>query len=465
MTATTTALPLRRVTHVRRIVRRTAGISRSWRWWLGLIAISAFGPFLDVITRQPVNWLLGLSVLIFAGGVVVSQLVRPFRMRAVPYMTLTVIAWNYWYFTQLLRPDINHINALLAFRVPLVSLAAYVLTVLLAMRCRTREALQAAIVKFAGMVATVGVIVSAYSIFQWIVGYERLERWRLIEPAGFYLVPNVLNDSVVFRVFGTMRRNEALAAFLLVVEIVAISAWRLPGINRRRLLVAIVLSLGAMFLSLSLTGITIFVIWLCLMAVTKMSWRMIRVAIVLLLLAAVGGYVADDLTHGLLRMRIYGHRLDVANDQGRLQMFENWIAEMGDRSIVPLLVGSGICTGVEETSAGRIEKVLRGFGLQAEIIPCGWSREVHDNWFGTLSLEVGVVGLILVWLFYLAAAVYAIRNRQSRTPLGVFVFMTSLGIVAFWPSGFVGALTLYHPVNIYFWSMAGIIEVIRSFGH
>jgi hypothetical protein len=462
MSDTALYAPIPRALRKRPVTRARPLVRRSWRRWVGLIGLSAFGPLFDIVTRLPVNWLIASAVLIFAAGVFVHELVRPsMRLRATPLLTIVILAWNYYYFAQVLHPGANHLNALMAFRVPLVGLAAYVGTLLLALRCRSRAGLEQALAKYVHVVLGVGSIVAVYALFQWLVGYDRLAAFHLLEPGGFYLVPNVIDGSAVFRPFGTMRRNEALAAFLVIVEIVALSAWRLPAVSKKWLYIGIPICLAGMFISLSLTGIAIFIIWLCMLAVMKLTWKSFRIAVVVFLLTVIGALAADRATNGLIRMRIYGHRLDVAQGVGRLEMFKNWIAEMRDRSLIPALFGTGICTGVDETSAERLNSILSAFGVQPEVVSCGWSHEVHDDWFATLSLEVGLIGLSLVWCFYGVAALYAIRSRRSVAPIRTFGFMAALGLVAFWPAGFVGALTLYHPVNVYFWSMAALVEADR----
>lgn len=446
---------------------------RSWRFlWLGTTGIAAFGPFLDIVTHQPVNWLVGLAVLVFWALMLARPALRWSDAREairdapprLPVLGTLLSLYVVYLLLQALRPDVETWKAMLVLRAPLIGLAAYFLTTYSFQPGMSRNDVIGLVAQFLRVVVVVGAIVAAYSLLQFAVGFDRLQAWGLTESGGSYLQNqrNLDGGTTVFRVFGTMRRNEALGAFLYL-NIVACAVVLRLGLRPRWLVRAsLALSLTALLLALSLTSLVTLLIWSGLLVVTVRSKRLASYGIALSGLIFVGAVAVNRSLGGLITLRVAEHVVDTREGIGRVQMFTNWLSEMSDRPTLQAMFGSGICTGADEDVLGRLGDVLQTIGIRtAASSRCGWQREIHDNWYATHSLEIGWLGLLLVWGIFVLIIIYAlprVRRRWEEPERGAWT-MLALGVLALWPSGFVGALIMYMPIALFFWSMVALLDV------
>lgn len=447
------------------------GAKAWWITWLAVVALSAFGPFLDLITGMPVNWVIGMLVLMLCGVMIVrlavtrSSRVVPRAGRSVPpVLGIAYALYLVYLFLQSLRPDVDLINTVLGFRAPLIGIAAYLLTLYVFRNRMTRAEIAPRLQAFLTLCMIVGVIVGAYGLFQFLIGYDRLQALGLIDPNALPLhnQRNLGEGTTIFRIFSTLRRNEVLGVFLYLNVVASAFAAQLRVTPRWWPWLSLTLSLVVMLLALSLTSIVSLMIWIGLVVLAsgsrKFIWRTILAATVGLVVLLLVNYLLG----GLLWTRVQEHVLDAGQGIGRLQMFENWIRELAGRSPGPLLLGTGVCTGLDEDALGRIGTVLQSLGLHVgDLFQCGWQLEIHDNWFATHSLEIGLVGLLLFWLIFAALALVVLpelkRRWEGAAKSGWILFGT--GLLALWFSGFVGALLLYMPITLYFWSFMALLDV------
>jgi hypothetical protein len=53
-----------------------------WYVWLGTMFLAAFGPLLDILSHQPLNWLIGLFVLLLFAVAQFSRMTTRFAFRS-----------------------------------------------------------------------------------------------------------------------------------------------------------------------------------------------------------------------------------------------------------------------------------------------------------------------------------------------------------------------------------------------
>ncbi len=442
-----------------------------WVSWLGIVAVSAFGPFLDIVTHQPVNWLIGLMVLLLFALLLAKPILHQVVTHAakislrirLPVLGFVFLLYNLYFLLQALRPGVEIWNGLLAFRTPLIGLAAYFLTMYGFDAHMNRRTFMDHLRQFLYVFVTVGMIVADYGLFQFVAGFDRLQAWGLTEAGGLYFHYQInLNEGApIFRIFSTMRRNEVLGAFLYLNIVAGAIAFRLELRPRWLTLTSLALSSAALILTLSLTSLVTLGIWIGLLVFTSGSKRLVGRAIALGVLSVLVTLGINQLLGGLIGIRFEEHVLHTQEGRGRVQMFLNWIAETSERPLLQIMFGSGLCTGVDEDTLARIGNVLSTLGIRVgALFECGWKREVHDNWYATHSLEIGWFGLLLIWLVFGLVPVYILprlRRRWKEPERGAWT-MLALGVLAVWPSGFVTALILYMPITLYFWSMVALLD-------
>lgn len=438
-----------------------------WPLWLGLLAVSAFGPLLDVATGQPINWLFGLLVLV-ALVLLAAPRVLMGRARILEWIRrgvseqpvgLALSAYILFFLLQALRPDTNTINTLLALRWPLLGAAAYWMTAILLTEPETRES---RIRDFLLMVTVVTAIVAIYGLFQYAVGLEQLKEWGLA-PADARLVKqgNFRGGEEIFRIFGPLRRNEAMGAFMVLGLSGAFVAF-LQRVGPRWLtLGTLLVGLTALVLAMSLTSIGTFFIWIALIFLFMPASRKLLMGPIMLLL--VGPLVLNAALDGLVVARVQGHLNQARAGTGRLEETQDWIAEMGDRSLDRQLLGTGVCTGINLSTLNRVGTMFQRIGIEIEedeLFDCGWQREIQDTWYGTMSLEIGWIGVLLFWLPFGLLAFWQLPRLRHRPSDGTRRIQLALALaaLAFWPSGWVGALIAYMPVTAYFWSFVALAQ-------
>jgi hypothetical protein len=443
-----------------------------WRLWLSLIFIAAFGPFLDILTGQPINWVIGFAVLVlFIFNQFVHFLRRVFSTnRSVsprlvfPILGSLFLLYNIYFFLQSLRPDGSVWNGLMAFRISAIGLSAYFLTFSGFQRGMNQDEVLKRLRQFLLIFVVVGLIVAAYGIFQFLVGFERLQAWGLTDLSVRYHhnQRNLNGGTPIFRIFGTLRRNETLGIFMYLNIVACVVSTRF-GLRPKWLLGgSFILSLVAMLLTLSLTSNLLFILWILMVVITSQSFKRSIQTLSLGVIGLVVIFIGNQLLGGIIETRLAEHVLDTQQGIGRVKMSQNWIAEIGDRSFSLAMFGSGICTGLDEGSFNRIQNILGKIGIDEDVskVVCGWSRPVYDNWFATHSLEIGLVGLGIFWSIFFVIIISTIPRLTKRwqQPYRSGWRMLALGVFAIWPSGFVGALIGYMPITVYFWSLVALIE-------
>ena len=443
-----------------------------WKLWLAIIFLSAFGPFLDVVTGQPINWLIGLVVILLF---LLSQFARLFArpngefkkssLRVyLPVVGAALSIYMLYSLAQAFRPDVETWSTLLALRAPLIGFAGYFLTLYGFRENMDSGEVISRVRQLLLLFIFVSLVVAAYGVFQFIVGFERLQAWGLVDPSVRYLhyQRNLGGGTPIFRVFSTMRRNEVLGVLLYLNMVACAVALRLNLHPRWLILTSLGLSSLSLILSFSLTSIVMLFIWLGLVVISTRSRQALRVVIIFAFLGLLSIFLVNSLTGGIIQARFAEHLLDTEEDIGRVRMFMNWMEEMIERPIFTGMLGTGICTSLDEGTVGRLSDVLGLAGIQIrDGFECGWQREVHDNWYATHSLEIGWLGLLLFWLVFLLIGISIIPKlrRHWRQPEAGAWLMLALGVLALWPAGFVGALIMYMPITLYFWSFAALIEV------
>jgi hypothetical protein len=443
-----------------------------WYVWLGTMFLAAFGPLLDILSHQPLNWLIGLFVLLLFAVAQFSRMTTRFAFRSsvavgrgqLPVLGTALLLYILYYPAQIVRPDVDSWNALMAVRAPLIGLASYFLTTYRFRAGMEQDELIRPVRQLLMVLIILGLIVGAYGVFQFLVGFDRLQAWGLTESGAryFHNQRNLAGGTRIFRIFSTMRRNESLGAFLFLAVVASAVGLRLRLKPRLLVLVSLGTSLAALLLTLSLTSLLTLGIWVALILVASRSKRLILTALVLATIGIMVTLLVNLALGGLIGVRFAEHALDVQEDRGRLRMFRNWVEEISERPFLQGMLGSGICTGLDDTAWQRIRGVLGTLGIQVEgRFECGWQRLVIDNWYAMHSLEIGWLGLMLIWLVFGLMAVYTLPRvrRFWREPERGAWTMLTLGVLALWPSGFVGALIMYMPVTLFFWSLVALLDI------
>jgi len=443
-----------------------------WRSWLVVVAVSAIGPFLDIVTHYPINWLIGLVVLFMASALLLRAILRwrPQALAAPAPLRLPVLGiclgiYVAYFFIQALRPDVNRASALLEMRAPLIGLAAYGITVYWLWPSIKQQQGLRLLRQFLVLFVAVSLVVAAYGLFQAAVGFNRLQAWGLTEAGGVYFQnqTNFNGGTVIFRIFSTMRRNEVLGVFLYLSIIMGVAALQLRVGSRWLVLTSLGLSTLALLLALSLTSVVMLGAWIAsLFLFSKLSKRWLVRLTTLGVFALGVTLIVNQVLGGLIAVRFQEHVVDTQQGIGRVQMAQNWMAEMYDRPLLQGMFGSGLCLGLDDATLGRLQSVLNTLGVNVGAsTPCGWQREIHDNWYATHSLEIGWLGLLPIWLLFGLLAVDTLPRlrRRWREPERSALTMLALGALMFWPAGFVGDLIVYMPINVYFWSLIGFLEV------
>jgi len=207
-------------------------------------------------------------------------------------------------------------------------------------------------------------------------------------------------------------------------------------------------------------GITF--IWIGLLFLFSNTLRIKRKVVIIGIITIILLININQLLGGLITTRIEEHVLDTEQGVGRVQMIKNWLAELGGRNAYFFFFGSGICTGADEATLSRINKILEIFNISKGVkFDCGWGREIHDNWFATHSLEVGVIGLMIYWLIFISIVIYHIPKIRKtwKEPERTMWTWIALGVLAIWPAGFVGAITHYMPITVYFFCLIALLDV------
>lgn len=443
---------------------------RIWKAWIALLAVAAFGPLLDVLTNQPVNWALGLLVLL--AWLVVLVLWWRARTRTISEMGHVIrahpvgVAFAFYIFYNLLemiRPDTSTLQTLFALRWPLIGFASYWMTVLIKSRLEWESQWGRRMSQFMQVVVIVSLLAALYGLFQFAVGLDRLQAWGLTQPSETYVhyQSNFMGGVKIFRIFGPLRRNEAFGAFLYLGLVFSITAY-LAGLAPKRLsLASILTSFVALALTLSLASIGTFVLWLVGILVFLPRFR--RYLLITGAVAVAGLVVLNFALGGLVTSRVMEHLTNLRNGAGRFGLISNWSAEMTDRGLVQGMIGTGVCTGLNEATLDRIGGVLGSVGVHIgsdTLFNCDWQRKVQDTWYGTMSLEIGWLGLLLFWLPFGLLAFNLFKQLRGQEPGGRRDLSLALGwgALALWPSGWLGALIAYMPVTAYFWTLVAISE-------
>ena len=446
---------------------------RGWRRaWFGAVIVAAFGPFIDVATHQPFNWLFGSAILLFAmvclGEPVIRGMIgRRSRWPQVRYPWVlggASAVYCLYYLLQALRPDVEPVNALLGWRTPLIALAAYIMTRFAFQEHLSDDQLSERIGQFLWVLVCIAIPVSLYGVFQFVVGLDRLSAWGLVESTELaqHFQRNLEGGLPIFRIFSTFRRSEQFGTFLYMCVVATAVTLRLGRHPRWIIFVSLGSCLVALMLALSLTNIVGLVIWLALLVLLTRSWRLAFLAFVVFALLIISGVLIDQWVNGLIGIRIAEHVLDTQEGVGRVQMSVNWMLELGDRGVLLRTFGSGICTGLDEFTLGRIQDLLSAVGLHpGALFACDWTREIHDNWYATHSLEIGLLGLAIIWSLYALVLVYTVPRlrRVWREPERSAYTILAAGVLAIWPTGFVGALVTLMPMSLYFSVLIALLDV------
>lgn len=448
---------------------------RGWRRiWFGVVIVAAFGPFIDVITHQPFNWLFGSAILLFALMCVAEPVIRGVIGRSSRWPRVSYpwalggasALYCVYFLLQALRPDVDPMNGLLGWRTPLIGLAGYAMTRFAFREPLSQEQVAHRVGQFLWVFVCISIPVALYGIFQFVVGLDRLTAWGLVESAEMvqHFQRNLEGGGLpIFRIFSTFRRSEQFGTFLYMCVVAAATSLRLGRRPRWLIFTSIGVCLVALMLALSLTNIVGLVIWLGALVVLTRSWRLALLAFAVFTLLVIAGVAINEWLNGLIGVRVAEHILDTQEGVGRVQMSINWMLELGDRGIVWRLFGSGICTGLDEPTLRRIQDVFSAIGISpGALFACAWSREIHDNWYATHSLEIGLVGLGIIWLLYLIVLVYTVprvRRFWGEPYRGGYTILAA-GVVALWPSGFVGALVTLMPMTIYFSTFLALLDVV-----
>lgn len=447
-----------------------ASSNTPWKLWLALLLVAAFGPFLDVVTHQPVNWLLGLLVLLFLFGSVILwwRRQRPASVRSAIAMVrrhpvgLAFGIYILYFLWQAVRPETDMLQTLFALRWPLIGFAAYWTTVLLLADGEHRGK-AARLGAFLRVVAIASLLASLYGLFQAAVGLETLEAWGLTQPGRIYThnQPLAGGSMRIFRIFGPLRRNEALGAFLYLGLVASGTALILGQRPKGLFLASAAVSLPALGLTLSLASIGTLFLWLVGVLVFLPRYRRI--------LLTVGGaglvalIVVNFALGGLVQARINEHIGYAIRGEGRFGQVSKWLSVTAQRSPGEKILGTGVCTGLNESTLERVESLLQTLRLnigKEDLFNCNWQQWVQDTWYGTLSLELGLLGLALFWSPFLVLGVLLVRwwwtKPKAQQPESNLIL--GLGALALWPAGWVGALIAYMPVTAYFWSIVALAE-------
>jgi hypothetical protein len=445
---------------------------KRWILWLSVICASAFGPLMDILLRQPVNWMIGLFVLIlfaidqfyWIGRRVVKRSNKTIGA-FLPPLASVFLLYNIYFFLQALRPDGSIWNGMMAFRVAVIGLAAIFLTFNGFRWTMSQDQVVLRLRQFLLVFIITGLIVAIYGIFQFIVGYDQLVAWGLTDPSVQYLhnQRNLNSGTTIFRIFGTLRRNETMGVFMYLSIVAAVVGIRFRIQPKSLAYISLFFCLIAMLLTLSLTSSFLLVFWIFLVFITsfslKTSLRVLGIGSTAFLFIM----LANHLMGGIIQTRVAEHFLDTQEGIGRVKMAQNWITELSERPLVTGMLGTGICTGLDEGSFTRIQNVLNSLGISAQTssVKCGWGLQVQDNWYATHSLEIGWLGLVIFWMIFFLLLISTIPKLVKRwqEPYRSGWKIMALGLLALWPSGFVGALIWYMPITAYFWSMMALVEV------
>lgn len=450
-------------------LERSSSMGHIWRLWILLLVLATFGPLMDIVTGLPVNWLLGVLVLAMSMCAVLLWLrreggaIRTIEgvLGRLPIGTAFGIYLLY-FIGHGLRPSTDLLQTLFALRWPLIGFASYMTTSLILDEGEGREKSRRGSQLIQAM-ALASLLAALYGLFQAVVGLDNLKAWGLTQVSEIYVheQANFLGGVKIFRIFGPLRRNEALGAFLylgLVASGTALLQDRRPKLIFQA---AIVASLPAIGLTLSLASIGTLVLWFLGVLVLLPGYRRLLFPVgVVGLLALFGLNLA---LNGLITARIEEHMGYARRGSGRFAMVSNWAAEMEGRSFAEGMFGTGVCTGLDAATLDRVGPALSNIGIEIadkDLFRCEWTREVRDTWYGTLSLEIGWLGLALFWLPLLVLGFQVVRKsrvaqggQQSQTGI-----LLGLGALALWPSGWVGALFAYMPVTAYFWNLVALAE-------
>jgi hypothetical protein len=444
-----------------------------WNIWLSVVFLAAFGPFLDIITGQPINWLIGLGILVFLvfnqfsryRSRIFSRIVVETKRTTIPVLGSIFLLYNIYFFLQAIRPDGSPWNGLMAFRIAAIGVSAYFLTFSGFRKGMSQEEVVKRLCQFLLIFIITGLIVATYGIFQFLVGFDRLQALGLTDPSVHYLhnQRNLNGGTTIFRIFGTLRRNETMGIFMYLNIVASVVGVRF-GIRPKWLpVVNTLLCLIAMLITFSLTSLVLFLLWLILIIITSFSFKSLLKAFMVGIIGLAIILIGNQLMGGIIKTRLAEHVLDTQEGIGRVKMAQNWIAEIGDRPFLLGMFGTGICTGVDEGSLSRIQNLLDkiGFNDGTSIVTCGWSREVYDNWYATHSLEVGLVGLVIFWSIFVLLIISTLPRLAKiwQQPYKSGWIILTLGLFAVWPAGFVGALIWYMPITMYYWSLIALVEI------
>lgn len=123
---------------------------------------------------------------------------------------------------------------------------------------------------------------------------------------------------------------------------------------------------------------------------------------------AVGGWIALVVVTSNVAGDVVAMLLAAANDSdtynARLSSWQNLVDQGVDKGLGTVLFGAPFGSGY-----GRFESVGR------------WVEFAPHNWYVTLFLRVGIVGLALFAIFFLTATVKAFREKTNLTSLTVLI--------------------------------------------
>ncbi len=429
-----------------------------WYMLLGTVFVAAFGAFLDIILHMPFMWLLSLFVIYFFALLQIRGSLFPVGAtsikKSLPLIGTALLCYAIYYFLQSIRVGIN---GLLGFRKPFTNLAFYLITFQLLLRA-DRDELRDRLRDFALVILVAGIFVASYAIFQYVVGEQFLRSRGLVEAAsshqGWYG-----KGMMAFRPYGTMRRAEGLGSFLYLDIVMAMILLGL-GYRRRRLVwFNLILVAPALILSMSLVSIvTTGLFFLLTVPVGFSELRKYAVPLFLILLVAAIGvnYISGNMLLG----RFMWHLERAQEGEGRLELTMNWGREIMVRSIPQNLLGSGICTGIDDATLIRIRGVLDALGIPVgPLFACSWQFEVHDNLYAVTYLEIGFIGFILLLLPMLLAFPIRQHLRYLR-PVSAREAYRSLAnfVIAAIPAGLVAGLLGPMPVCMYFWILMAFLD-------
>jgi len=439
-------------------------IKHIWVLWVGMIVVAMFGPLLDVLTQQPVVWLLGMAILGLTVVVMFRQRISLSRVEAV------LLLYVAYYFLQVLRPDTNILSNLLLFRQPLIWLCVLWVTRKL---LKQSKDIQRTWRQFAVVMIVAGTLAASYGLFQYAAGEERLKSLGLLDPSSWYVTHDrtISGDArEVFRIAGPMRRNETFGFAMVFVIACGISLLQL-GIRRRSLLVAaLVVCLLALVLSFSIASYFYLAMLLLVLAVTTASAKTRRIIFLRALPAALVAFVLlDSITNGTITGRFLSHYIEISNVAsgqnetawGRLGTFISWGMNIADRTFMENLVGTGLISS--DGSLDRIAGILAQFGISDPSTLLSERRvvmELSDNYYAYAQLDTGIIGLFLLLLPLLTVLVKLlprIRHIQDRS-FRAAMWTMGLYVVLMIPQGLINSMFNTMPMPMLFWSAVSFLE-------